>query len=80
MVSPNTQVSLRTVQSAMGRAVAATASLKKVPGPRVRVPLARHAPVLQGPVAVGVMVETVIEVSVVVAVAAVLVMSVPSAH
>lgn len=76
MVWPDTQVSLRTVQSAMGRAVAATASLKKVPGPRDRVPLPRHAPDVQGPVCVGVTVETVMELEVAVA----LVIREPSAH
>jgi hypothetical protein len=66
----------------MGRAVAATSSLKKVPGPRLRVPLPRQPPVLQGPVCVGVTVEIVSEVSVVVVMAVdeVLVTRVPSLH
>jgi hypothetical protein len=48
VVCPAIQLSFRTTHWAMGRSVVAIASLKNVPGRRVRVPLTlRQAPVLQ---------------------------------
>lgn len=64
MVWPDTHDSVRTVHSAMGRAVAGTASLKKVPGARVRVPLPRQAPAVHGVMVTVAVLEEVVVVDV----------------